>query len=232
MEGTRIIHIELSTLADGLYKVALRYQDEVVTGDFTIHVGIDRIEQIMASVWNASELKPVRKGTLEGLDPVAELGRSLFAALFDTKREAFLRVCQNRASESGQGLRLLFTFQDQKSTATLPWEFLYDERKRDFLALATSSPVVRSLASHANPLLPSQSGLRVLAVTSDLEFSQGRWKAMTNQLYKRLQKDFEQLQYTIVEDITLPRLVEALFKGPFDIVHFSGHADKVLGEHR
>lgn len=224
--GYQELHVRLGSLDTNLYTAELRFQDETVTGEVAVQMAPDRIDQILTGVWNASDLRPVRKGVQDGFDPVSELGRALFAALFGGPREAFLRRAQERVSGSGQGLRLRFSFVD-RGPATLPWEFLYDGR--DFLALATWSPVVRSIADGHRPLPSPQERLRVLAVTSDLDFSKGRWKAMTHDLYDGLQKQFEQLSVTIVEDVNLARLQRAVYD-PFDVVHFCGHADVVLGD--
>lgn len=225
--GYQELHVELYVAPDGLFKADLKYLDEKVPVDVVVPMPPDRIEQILGGIWNAADVKPVRKAALEGLDPVAELGRALFNALFGGPREAFLRRAQERAGGSGQGLRVLLSFRD-RGPAALPWEFLYDGR--DFLALATWSPVVRALVRGQAPLPPPQDRLRVLAVTSDLDFSQGRWKAMTRNLYDGLRKGSDQLSVTIVEDINLQRLEKALYEGPFDVIHFCGHADLVLGE--
>ena len=46
---------------------------------------------------------------------------------------------------------------------------------------------------------------------------------MTGELYRRLQKSYEPLQYEIIENATLEQLHRALAAQPYDIVHISGY---------
>lgn len=220
--GYSELRIELHVRDDGLYAARLSFLDDVLEGQFTLAASPDRVEQIVGSIWNAADLRPVRKGQRETLNPVIELGQALYAALFSGPRETFFRQCQERAAAAGRDLRLQFALADARAAA-LPWEFLHDSR--DFLALSGRTPVVRCLADVPGNLPPAQTGLRVLALTADVETSRGRWKAMTHTLYDDLRKLNAHLTVTIIDDVTLPRLREAIVADPYDVVHFCGHAD-------
>jgi hypothetical protein len=98
------------------------------------------------------------------MDPVRDLGARLYDALFQGSVErAFGRTLQ---TEGAVRLRLEF---DDPDLAAIPWEFLYDRRRNDFLVLSTRTPLVRSVARA--PRFPAKvldAPVRILAVASDL----------------------------------------------------------------
>ncbi len=200
----------------GGYHAQMRFRDEIDSAEFGVPMSPDRLEQTLGAIWLVSDQRPTRKGSLDGLDPVTEMGRALYAALFSGSLEAFLRRSQERASAVGAGLRLLVTVADEIA-AGLPWEFLYDGR--DFLALSTRSPVVRSLAEPQDPLPGPQGELRVLAAVADLGPNRGKLTANTRELYDGLQERHGPLKVSILEEATLGRLYEALGSAPYDLLH-------------
>lgn len=226
--GYEELRIELQSSEDGWYDARMQYQSEEQGGRFRVPVRPEQIERTIQAIWNESYQRPVRAAVMEGLDPVAEMGSTLYTALFNGPLEGFFRRSQERARASGYGLRLLLSILDE-SAAALPWEFLYDGR--DFLALSNMSPIIRSVALNRgrNSFPSPQPGLNVLAAVSDVDFSRGRWKEMTHALYDGLTKQFDQLKVTFIDDATLSRLGEALSAGRYDVLHLCGHADVVLG---
>ena len=131
--------------------------------EFTFPVSLDRVEQALAAIWNASDQRPIRKGVTTSLDPAVDLGVQLFAALFAGPREAFYRQAQETANAAGQGLRLRCSLADTEAAA-LPWELLHDGR--DFVALSTRTPLVRRVERGQEPLPPPLSSVRVLAAVA------------------------------------------------------------------
>lgn len=226
--GYQELQIELQSLEDGWYDARMQFQNEELGGRFRVPLGPERIEQDIRAVWNASDQRPVRKGMMEGLDPVAEMGNTLYTSLFNGPLEGFFRRSQDQARASGYGLRLLLSILDE-SAAALPWEFLYDGR--DFLALSIMSPILRSVALNRgqNSVPAPQPALSVLAAVSDVDCSKGRRTEMTHALYDGLTQQFDRLKVTFIDDASLSRLGEALSAGRYDVLHFCGHADVVLG---
>jgi hypothetical protein len=99
------------------------------------------------------------------LDPVKDLGARLYDALFSGPIErAFDRMLQ-----VGGEARVRLILGDEEAMA-IPWEFLYDRRRNDFLVLSTRTPLVRSVHG-GDRLRPSpypDGPVRVLAVASDV----------------------------------------------------------------
>jgi hypothetical protein len=106
----------------------------------------------------------------DSLDPVRDLGTRLYEALFSSSIErAFARTLQ----VAGEA-RVRLVLDDEEAMA-IPWEFLYDRPRNDFLVLSTRTPLVRSVnrpdPQRASPRLDAP--VRVLAVASDVT---GAWQ--------------------------------------------------------
>jgi hypothetical protein len=95
-----------------------------------------------------------------------EIGGALFDAIFQGELLKAFQGCLAK-SEAGLGLRLRLRLNDVPHLAQLPWEYLYQEGGRGFLALSPRTPVVRYLElSEALDELRVAPPLRVLAVIS------------------------------------------------------------------
>jgi CHAT domain len=105
----------------------------------------------------------------DSLDPVGDLGARLYDALFSGPIERAF----DKTSQAG-GARVRLILGDEKTMA-IPWEFLYDRRRNDFLVLSTRMPLVRSVSvSSPRPPPPyPEAPVRVLAVASDVT---GAWQ--------------------------------------------------------
>ncbi|MCB0104835.1 MAG: CHAT domain-containing protein, partial [Caldilineaceae bacterium] len=92
-------------------------------------------------------------------EAVQRFGAELFELLFSGEVRNRYDVSQERVHHQEKGLRIKLRIQDPR-LANLPWEFLYDPRKGEYLALSQQTPVVRYLE------LPQT--IRPLAVTPPL----------------------------------------------------------------
>ena len=164
---------------------------------------------------------------------VQSFGAELFEALFaDDIRSMFDRSRQEAARQSAN-LRIQLRF-DSADMASLPWEFLYDARRAEYLCLSTTTPIVRyvELADPQEPLTVSPP-LRLLAMASspndlpalDVEQERHRMEAALGQLAGRFELHW-------VEGQTWRDLQAALREGPWHAFHFVGHGgfDANLGE--
>jgi hypothetical protein len=106
----------------------------------------------------------------ESLDPVRDIGSRLFDALF---QGPLSRVFSRDLDAPGDGVRLCL-IADDEDAAALPWEFLYDRRRDDFLVLSTRSPLVRRVGVLEAPVVvpPLEPPIRVLLAISDVT---GSW---------------------------------------------------------
>ncbi|RIK38535.1 MAG: hypothetical protein DCC55_20780 [Chloroflexi bacterium] len=75
--------------------------------------------------------------------------------------------CQQEAASQGKGLRIKLHVQSPQ-LAALPWEFLYDPRKRDYICLDPHTPLVRypELAQSTTPLAVAPP-LRILGMVAN-----------------------------------------------------------------
>jgi hypothetical protein len=110
-----------------------------------------------------------RSTPTNSLDPVRDLGARLYDALFHGSIErAFLRTM------SAEGFARVRLELDDPDTLAIPWEFLYDRRRNDFLVLSTRTPLIRSRGHiRQRSELTLEAPVRVLAVASDVT---GTWK--------------------------------------------------------
>ncbi|MBY5164396.1 extracellular solute-binding protein [Salsipaludibacter albus] len=93
-----------------------------------------------------------------------EFGAALYDALFDGNVRLRWEMALEESGRVGRGLRLMLRI-DAPELASVPWEFLYDSSRGEFLSLSTRSPVVRYLnLSHPRSRLPVEPPLRILGV--------------------------------------------------------------------
>lgn len=126
----------------GTYRALLTEPDgRQVTGTFTNPLSPTELSVAVDSIRTGGNVLQ-RSVPDESLDPVRDMGARLYDSLFHgSVGRAFLRALDS--PEAGVRVRLLVTDDD---AAGLPWEFLYDRRRDDFLVLSTRSPLVRRTA--------------------------------------------------------------------------------------
>ena len=124
------------------------------------------------------------------------------------------------------GMRIKFRC-DDAALAALPWEFLFDPGRGDFVTLSTGSPLVRyiPLPTSMAPLLVTPP-IRILAVAvspSDLDgLDVERERTRLNAAMESIQAK-GLVELTWVPGQTWQDFTEALWEGPWHILHFIGH---------
>lgn len=166
-----------------------------------------------------------RSGIGDALDPVKDIGKQLFAAIFRSPVQRLFEESLTMANMQGDGIRIRILMEESELT-TIPWEFLYDEYRQDFFALSTLTPVVRQrTVSHILKPVPVEPPLRVLVVASDLEgYSEKSGIELDSDLLKKLQEKSSNLELTILEYASREQFIDAIAQDSYDIVHFSGTA--------
>jgi CHAT domain len=157
---------------------------------------------------------------------VEELGSNLFTSLFKGEVGSRLDVSRSIAQSDGKGVRIKLRITPPE-LAGLPWEYLYDATRGDYLALGTSTPVVRYLPI-AQPIQPLEvtPPLRILAMTAgpsdlgELDVTRERQRLETA-LEKVRQKGLVEVQWVPGE--TWEDLQQTLWDGPWHIFHYVGH---------
>jgi TPR repeat protein len=156
-----------------------------------------------------------------------EFGNKLFETVFcgelETAFEKSLEVTRN----AGSRLRIRLHLGETPELADLPWEYLYQSRRKRFLARSDYFPVVRyfDLPGKQKPLAvtPPLRVLVMLSNPSDVESLE------VEDEYKKLKeavKALEEEKLLAVERLgraTLGALQERLRKDSYHIFHFIGH---------
>jgi formylglycine-generating enzyme required for sulfatase activity len=157
---------------------------------------------------------------------VQEFGGALFEALLTGELRNRYDVSRERAAGQMAGLRFKLRIQ-APDLAALPWELLYDTRRKRYLCLSASTPLVRymELPQPVETLgvAPPLRVLGMVASPKDLpRLDVAAEKARLEEALKELQaKGMVELHW--LGDGTWWHLQRALRRGPWHIFHFIGH---------
>ncbi|MGB0388824.1 MAG: CHAT domain-containing protein [Ardenticatenaceae bacterium] len=178
---------------------------------------------------------------------VMDVGTRLFYALCEGPIGAHYERSRVEARERGLSLRIRLVM-DSPELALLPWEFLYDEARVDFVGLSMHSPLVRqwghpsassgtdpsassgtdpSASSGSDQLEPIVPPLRMLVVTADVLLQSESQKEV--QALRALQAEFSNLcELDVVSDVTPKKLFTALEDKSYHVLLFIGHGHEVM----
>ena len=159
---------------------------------------------------------------------VQSIGERLFHALFAGEVLAALRGSFALAYQQRDALHLRLTLPDTSSLLTLPWEYLFDPERREFLSLSLHSPLLRYVdRRHQIRPLNIELPLRVLVVIAKagglVPVNVGReWISLIDTI------DYLGMDGRLVverlEKPTLFELQRRLRQRPYHILHVIGHA--------
>jgi outer membrane protein assembly factor BamD (BamD/ComL family) len=157
---------------------------------------------------------------------VQSFGRDLFDALLTGEARSCYDVSCREARQRGQGLRFKLRIQSPEM-ACLPWEFLYDQRKAEYICLSRDTPIVRylELPQPVEPLTvtPPLRILGMIASPDDLPpLDLDREKQRVELALQSLQAS-RLVELSWLEDQTWRELQRAMRGGPWHIFHFIGH---------
>ena len=186
----------------------------------------EEIERALASVDRFSNNWVQRSAQRETVDPVREIGTQLFSALFEGGIGEIYRTASNQALSAGTGLRLRLIMRDA-AIARLPWEFLYDPLRRDFVALSVQTSIVRQWQEPLPRPFRSTEGspndrVRILMVEGRLEQPMPGIAKEIAALRDMAESNFVELK--VIEDASWAQFRLALEKGEYEVVIFSGSA--------
>lgn len=157
-----------------------------------------------------------------------EVGGKLFDAVFHGPILECWQASWRAAYAARASLRVQLSISDDPALRALPWEYLYDDTRDEFLALSVHTPIVRYLpAAHKIRPLVVAPPLRVLVVMAGPEgyppLAVGRdWRAFidtVDYLGADGRMTFERLAKP-----TLLDLQRKLRQQPYHILHFVGFA--------
>ena len=176
-----------------------------------------------------------RLGTRSRLTPHEEAVRDFGLCFFDFllplgEARTLYYQCQQLAQFEGKGMRVKLLMHAPQ-LAAMPWEFLFDPRRRDYLALDPYTPIVRypELAQRTTPL-PVTPPLRILGVIAnptdlprlDVERERQQVEAAIRPLV-----DQGRVQLTWLPGQSWRDLQQWMRPGygPWHIFHFIGHGE-------
>ena len=187
-----------------------------------------------------AHLAGLEQALLDGAsDDDAALAQHFGSALFDALIQGDIRTAYDRSrqltSGAAEGLRLKLRILAPE-LLTVPWEFLFDARSQEFVALSRRTPVMRYLElllpDPDFAVTPPLRILGIVAAPTDLPpLDVAREKAgLEAALRQPLASG--QVELVWLEQATWQALQAALQAGPWHILHYTGHAtfDDRLGE--
>ncbi|HEX4960993.1 MAG TPA: SAVED domain-containing protein [Thermoanaerobaculia bacterium] len=164
------------------------------------------------------------------------LGGQLYSALFQGELGDLFLQCRAAVpldGRSGLRLRLKFRLGDTEAAylAALPWEWMWDSKKGEFLATDLGTPVIRDLAiadhvAHRHGSLKVTPPLRILVVDAapnglhplDLQREVERITAKLASLIEAGRVEILQISKVTVEELR-----DVLRKEGIHVLHFMGH---------
>lgn len=172
---------------------------------------------------------PTSGATLTPKQLVEQMGTRLFNAVFHDEVLTSYRRSRDEAERQENGLRVRLRLNDVPELADLPWEYLYDATRRNYLALSKETPVVRylELPERVEPLA-APAPIRLLAVLAspknrDALDVEGEWTRMQDALQDLAAQN--KIQLTRLQPPTLDALRAQLRRDEYHILHFIGHGD-------
>ncbi len=210
----------------------MNYQDfqVLVTKDEKIRVDSEQGEEQGELRLDINEIKLTLQLIEQGQtdeDLLKGLGGKLYKALFPMDIYGQLRATMAGAEENNYNVRLRLVFESPE-LATLPWEFLYDERTETFLANDTRTVLSRyiDIPLKKRELKPRSSPLLILLVISSptdlprLDVD-GEEKLLRSALAKHLEAGTIQLD--VLPEPTIRNINQKLREKPYNVFHFIGH---------
>jgi hypothetical protein len=163
----------------------------------------------------------------DGMAMVRLFGGRLFDALFSGEVRRVYDMSRQAVADRGRGLRIKLRITEPALTA-IPWEFLYDPRAGEFLALSRYTPVVRyTELPLPDPDLQVTPPLHVLGMAASPAdappLDLGREINRLEEAVAGL-KAKGRLELTWLEKATWRDLHAALQQAPWHVFHFIGHA--------
>lgn len=169
----------------------------------------------------------VRGGAEESI--LREFGGMIFDRVFRHPEIATLYAASQARVQAGEGKGLRVKLRiDTPELAQLPWEYLYDSKPKDYLALLHESPVVRYLeVARPKPALSVDGSLNVLGMIANpggewVNINAARERERIDKAMAPHQKSGK-IHFSWVPGETTQHLIDMVGKRPWHVFHFIGH---------
>jgi tetratricopeptide (TPR) repeat protein len=179
----------------------------------------------------AARLEALEDAVLGGGAATGQDTRAFGSQLFDALLNGATRTVYDRSrqavGDSSEGLRIRLRV-NAPDLATVPWEFLFDPRAGEYLALSRLTPIVRYLELPlGEQTLAIKPPLRILAMVAGPAdappLDVDREKARLEQALEPLRTK-GQVELVWLEGESWRSLQAAMQAGPWHVFHFVGHA--------
>ncbi len=163
-----------------------------------------------------------QKGPLDEVT-AADLGKILFQFLFPGRIQQCLRESLVVAQRHRVGLALRLHLSAVPELAALPWEYLFEPDKKQFLIQSSHVEVARTLDHDPSLIQPPAAKLTILVVAAN-PFNDLSLDREVSDLKKMESRSAGRIEVEILKQPTLLELQQQL-QGDrqFDVVHFAGH---------
>jgi hypothetical protein len=154
------------------------------------------------------------------------LGEGLYNAIFSGAIGELFSESLGEVRSKGQGLRIKVHVNpdDSPHLASLPWEFLYNARKRSFLGLNRFTPIIRYLDVQAKTTLESiDAPLRVLVVISSPQGLPALDLKTERNYIEKAWGNYHEVQVHFLDEATPAELQSSLWDFKPHVLHFMGH---------
>lgn len=223
--------IEVSPVGEQSYAIVARSSAGEVRQVAQFPYSAEEIEQHLAKLENAILRSTDGMYATPGVheQTAQSFGRLLFEFLLAGETRTLYYESLRESAHQDRGVRLKLSLH-APMLATLPWEFLYDARKRDFVCLDPHTPLVRytELAQTPQPLAV-EPPLQILGVIADpidmyarLDV-EGERRRVNQAVHAFVERGL--VQITWLEGQTWRDLQRTMRTGetPWHIFHFVGH---------
>ena len=215
------------------YEVLLQSEVGDVAGEFVLPFTTKEILRFKFAVERAIL---ARGSSFRGQPPLAmerlkEFGLKLYKGLPEAVRERYQAAREKAAVEGYTGVRLRLNFTDSR-LMTIPWEFLYDPKRGEFLGLSGQTLLVRYTELPYPPTLGFRPPLKVLVAAPsprdlsplDAEQERRRMEAASKSLEEAGLITSRWLDFAETKrPVSLEALHDALFTFRPHVLHFIGH---------
>lgn len=218
--------MEIGDLAGHGYPVTARAPAGEASASLRLPLTREELDHQLAVINDAvlASSAIARRVATDDEQPVQQFGRQLFDALVTDDVRALYVASAQRARDEGASLRLVLRIRSPE-LARLPWEFLFDPSRQDYLGLTL--PLVR-FPQVLVPRQPLQAAapLRILGMVSRPNDQDA---LAVNDEKRRLRTALDalersgQIELTWVDGQTYGDLEDALDRGPWHALHFIGH---------
>lgn len=205
-------------------------------GTFINPIGEDLDEELIRDGLKVASLEGARSAEglleinkVEKTDPLDDFGGQLSRALFKEQILGAYAVSQNIVDGRRHGLRVRIRvdpdIKEYAELMSLPWEFLFDDNRRDRIELMSNRAIIRDPITPAPAIsLEVEPPLRVLAVVSDPKNYPPLRLGREKDFLEDMSRHESNIEVEFLESATIGALNQKMMgQEEYHIFHFMGH---------